>query len=129
MLYVFDPLALYNIVLKDVDTFVVPDWSLEYVPCISTQTVISNSLKPQFDDLWSQSCFCRRRVTSIVLSVRIFINSLFSGGEHRRQRKIMTPAFSAKSMRELMRIFYEVAHKVSLEGILYQKGVKMPIHL
>ena len=129
MLYVFDPLALYNIVLKDVDTFVVPDWSLEYVPCISTQTVISNSLKPQFDDLWSQSCFCRRRVTSIVLSVRIFINSLFSGGEHRRQRKIMTPAFSAKSMRELMPIFYEVAHKVSLEGILYQKGVKMPIHL
>ena len=36
-----------------------------------------------------------------------------TGGEHRKQRKLLNPAFSAAHMRGLTPIFYAVAGKVS----------------
>ncbi len=35
------------------------------------------------------------------------------GDEHRRQRKLLNPAFNINHMREMIPVFYEVTHKVS----------------
>ena len=35
------------------------------------------------------------------------------GDDHRRQRKMLNPAFNINHMREMTPIFYEVTHKVS----------------
>ncbi len=35
------------------------------------------------------------------------------GDEHRRQRKLLNPAFNINHMREMIPVFYEVTHRVS----------------
>lgn len=34
------------------------------------------------------------------------------GAQHKRQRKMLNPVFSAKHLREMMPLFYQVVHKV-----------------
>ena len=40
--------------------------------------------------------------------------SPFLGTTHRKQRKMLTPAFSAEHLRGLVPVFYAVTHKASL---------------
>ena len=42
-----------------------------------------------------------------------------SGHEHRRQRKLLNPAFSAAHMRGLTPMFYNIAGKVTRPGMSY----------
>ena len=37
---------------------------------------------------------------------------ILSGARHRKQRKMLNPVFSIKHMREMIPIFYDVAHRV-----------------
>lgn len=43
--------------------------------------------------------------------------SSYAGEEHRRERKMMVPAFSIKNMRAMTSIFYDVAHKVKFSSV------------
>ena len=42
--------------------------------------------------------------------LRLYI--VLSGARHRKQRKMLNPVFSIKHMREMIPIFYDVAHRV-----------------
>lgn len=40
------------------------------------------------------------------------------GEQHRRQRKMLNPAFNINHMRDMTPIFYEVAHRVGVNTLL-----------
>ncbi|TFK25118.1 cytochrome P450 [Coprinopsis marcescibilis] len=77
MLYVYDPKALYHILLKDQSLYE------ENEDFIRTNTII-------------------------------FGKSLLStvGDHHRRQRKILSPVFSAAHLRDMVPLFYDVCYKL-----------------
>ncbi|RPD54881.1 cytochrome P450 [Lentinus tigrinus ALCF2SS1-6] len=76
MLYVFDPVAMHNILVKDQHVFEAPEFFIK-----------SNRL---------------------VLGVGL-LGTI--GEHHRRQRKLLNPAFSIAHMRRMIPIFTAVAHK------------------
>ena len=45
-----------------------------------------------------------------------------TGGQHRRQRKLLNPVFSVAHLRDMTNIFYKVAHRVRFCVILHWDG-------
>ncbi|TFK25131.1 cytochrome P450 [Coprinopsis marcescibilis] len=77
MLYVYDPKALYHIMLKDKNSY-----------DEDNVTIRTNGL------VWGQS------LIAVV------------GDHHRRQRKMLTPMFSVKYLRDIVPTFYNVGNKL-----------------
>ncbi|KAK7691817.1 hypothetical protein QCA50_005220 [Cerrena zonata] len=86
MLYVFDPTALQQVIIKESEIYDMPEWSTD---------TVRMTLGP----------------------------GLFGvhGATHRKQRKILNPAFSIKHMRALTPVFYAITHKLCT-GIEKQIG-------
>ncbi|RPD74067.1 cytochrome P450 [Lentinus tigrinus ALCF2SS1-7] len=81
MLYVFDPVAMHNILVKDQHVFEAPEFFIKYV---------LRSTNPP--------------------GAKAFLRTI--GEHHRRQRKLLNPAFSIAHMRRMIPIFTAVAHKL-----------------
>ncbi|KAI0821934.1 cytochrome P450 [Trametes gibbosa] len=77
ILYVFDPIAMHHIAVKDQYIYDEADWFLR----MNTHTVGPGLLSTTSD-------------------------------QHRRQRKMLNPAFNANHMRDMTPIFYEVADRL-----------------
>ncbi|KAI0079854.1 cytochrome P450 [Panus rudis PR-1116 ss-1] len=77
MLYVYDPKALHSILVKDIDTFDMPQWLTENIEMLLGRGLLA-----------------------------------VQGNHHKRQRKMLNPVFSAKHMKGLTPLFYQVARKV-----------------
>ncbi|KAH8099585.1 cytochrome P450 [Cristinia sonorae] len=77
MLYVYDPTALYQVVIKDSYTFEPVKWFTSFV--------------------------------SLVFGPGL---PAVHGEQHRKQRKLINPAFSGAFIRNLTPMFYDVAHKM-----------------
>jgi len=76
-LYIFDPKALYQVVVKDQDIYQLSEWS-----AASIRYMLGPGLLATYRD------------------------------QHRRQRKLLNPAFSIKHMRHITPIFFRVIRKM-----------------
>ena len=72
-------------------------------------TSITGAIKSCWGQDYSPSAVCQRSVTRNARSSPKSPHS--PGGVHRKQRKMLAPAFSVEHLRGLVPIFYEVTHK------------------
>ncbi|KAJ7227551.1 cytochrome P450 [Mycena rebaudengoi] len=89
-LYVFDPAALYSILVKEQDLYEEPP------TIISLNRVLFG-----------------KGITSV------------GGDEHRKYRKIMTPAFSTANLRGMVPLFFDVAERLDLNSVLCRASMEL----
>jgi cytochrome P450 len=92
-LFVFDPASLHSILVKEQDVYEEPPMIIWHVA----------------DGMSDAALILHLRLNRLFFGPAIFSAQ---GAEHRRYRKIMTPAFSSASLRGVIPLFYEVAQRV-----------------
>ena len=112
MLYVFDPVAMHSVVVKDQHVFAEPRWLLKRVHLSFRQKVDDlRALQFQRDPVWTRStgelwCVPRARAGTVGRT------DPRPGDKHRKQRKMLNPVFSIAHMRQMIPIFHAVVHRV-----------------
>ena len=93
-MHVYDSKALYNITIKDQDIWL-KNRAEKYVDM------------PYIDLSWPMWIVCQYSVNLLGPGIIIV-----EGAQHRKQRKMLTPVFSAAYLRGITPVFYETIHKV-----------------
>ncbi|CCM00987.1 uncharacterized protein FIBRA_03035 [Fibroporia radiculosa] len=104
MLYVSDPKALHTVMIKEEPSFPEPDSFIGMNSLLFGRGLLA-TLGQDF-------------VSVLIAGVRTDTTRL-AGDTHRKQRKLLNPAFSINHMRHIIPIFYNVVHRLR-EGIRRQ---------
>ncbi|KAJ7802929.1 cytochrome P450 [Mycena leptocephala] len=105
-LFVFDPASLHSILVKEQDVYEEPPMIIWHVT----------------DGMSDAALILHVRLNRLFFGPAIFSAQ---GAEHRRYRKIMTPAFSSASLRGVIPLFYEVAQRTR-DGLIAPKVLNGP---
>ncbi len=116
MLYVFDPLAMHNIIVKDQYIFEEATWFIKYVPQRSAwhSAVLNSSQRTNMFNLGPGllATLGMRLFQTLPIVSRLAHEAVRAGDHHRKQRKLLNPVFSIAHMRRMIPIFNTVGHRV-----------------
>ena len=99
LIVVHDPKVLYAVFVKEQESFPKNNSPSKYVET----PICWRGRWLKMSDTFS--------ILKILLGPGVF--AIVDKADHRRQRKLLNPVFAPSHLREMSRIFYSVAHKVS----------------